>query len=92
MTSKPSVEKSKKTARGGRFLGQRAFCGSALTGAAALMAWGGSETVKKATLLKDGTNTLAVEMHQDSPGSSDMSFDLDMRLKPHGLRSAKFSA
>lgn len=36
------------------------------------------------TLLVDGTNVVAVELHQGSPGSSDISLDLALSTKPSG--------
>jgi hypothetical protein len=44
-----------------------------------------------ATLLVAGTNTVAVEIHQESAGSSDLSFDLKLEAAPGlTLQSAQF--
>ena len=43
-------------------------------------------------LLLPGTNLLAVEIHQESPSSSDVSFDLSLEAAPRPtLRAAEFS-
>ncbi len=39
------------------------------------------------SLLVDGTNVLAVEIHQTNPTSSDISFDLDLRALPIIIRN-----
>ncbi|MBN1672278.1 MAG: S8 family serine peptidase [Kiritimatiellae bacterium] len=39
------------------------------------------EAALEHTLLADGTNTLAVEVHQADPGSSDVSFDLELAAR-----------
>ncbi len=38
-----------------------------------------------ANLLKNGTNVIAVEVHQDSPNSSDISFDFEVIALPEGF-------